>query len=79
MKLVMFELRERLEAGRSAQAQVLQWNGTAYARSGPIITLHDFVGEHGDTGDRGYCIESEVSGRWEVVSGLFSQEYRPIG
>lgn len=79
MKLVMFELLENLEAGQTAKAQVLQWTGTRYLRNGPVITLHDFVGEHGIAGDRGYCVQSDVSGLWEAVSGLFSQEFPRLG
>jgi hypothetical protein len=30
--------------------------------------VHDFVGEHGVVGDRGYCYLSDDSHRWEVTS-----------
>jgi hypothetical protein len=68
-----FELLENLGAGRSARAVLLKWNGQRYAPSGEKIEIHEFVGTHGDKGDRGYAFFSEESNRWEAVSGLFER------
>ncbi|MBS0266373.1 MAG: hypothetical protein JSS02_30865 [Planctomycetes bacterium] len=68
-----FELLEDLAPGRSARAVILKWNGQTYVRSPQIIELHDFIGTHGDRGDRGYMFLSDESGRWEVAAGLFEQ------
>ncbi|MBS0208715.1 MAG: hypothetical protein JSS27_07155 [Planctomycetes bacterium] len=72
-RLKPFELLEDLQPGRSAKAVLLQWDGQKYARSNQKVELHEFVGTHGDRGDRGYCFYSEDSGRWEAASGLFEQ------
>ena len=77
--LQLFELIEPLEAGGTARANLLLWGGSGYVPKGRPVTLHDFVGSHGLTGDRGYCFLSWDSNRWEVASGLFTQEYRRIG
>lgn len=76
--LQIFELLEPLEAGRSAQARLLVWDGDSHVPGRKVVTLYDYVGSHGHTGDRGYCIHSVVSQRYEVVSGLFAQEYRQV-
>ena len=75
----LFELLENLDAGRTAKARLLEWNGSTYLPTGPTIIIHEFVGEYGPCGDRGYCYRSPESGRWEVVSGLFAQAHRLIG
>jgi hypothetical protein len=68
-----FELLEDLSSGRSARAVLLEWNGDTYVRSKQVIVLHDFVGQHGDRGDRGYAFHSPESQRWEVACGLYEQ------
>lgn len=76
--LQIFELLERLDAGHSAQARLMVWDGENYVPSRKTVTLYDFVGAHGQAGDRGYCFHSGVSQRWEVVAGLLTQEYRQV-
>jgi len=76
--LRLFELIEPLEAGRSAKARLLKWDGTRYAPTGEEITVHDFAGSHGTAHDRGYAFQSDQSKRWEVLAGLFTQEYESI-
>jgi hypothetical protein len=67
----VFELIEALEAGKSAKARLLNWNGERYQPSGLIqVQVHDFVGESGAPGERGYCFLSNESHRWEVLCGL---------
>jgi hypothetical protein len=67
----IFQLLETLLAGSSAQARLLNWNGERYSASAyTTVTVHDFVGEHGAAGDRGYCYLSEDSHRWEVLGTL---------
>ena len=78
-ELKLFELLEDLDAGRFAKARLLSWNGATYLPNGPAVIIHEFVGEHGASGDRGYCYQSPASGRWEVVSGLFGQAHRLVG
>jgi hypothetical protein len=68
-----FELLEDLAPGRSARAVILKWDGKNYSRSNQVVQLHDFVGVHGDRGDRGYAFLSEESGQWEAAAGLFEQ------
>jgi len=68
-----FELLEDLGAGRSARAVLLKWNGKRYAPSGEQVQIFEFVGSHGDKGDRGYAFYSEESERWEAVCGLYEQ------
>jgi hypothetical protein len=68
-----FELFEDLEPRQKAPAVLLQWDGQKYVRSKEKIELYDFVGSHGNRGDRGYCFLSSGSNRWEAVSGLFEQ------
>lgn len=72
--LHLFELTEELESGRTAEARLLKWDGAKYILSRKTITIYDFVGSHGQVGDRGYCVQSVMSQQWEVVSGLFSQQ-----
>ena len=73
-----FELIEELETQRSAGARLLRWTGDDYVPGGNSINVHDFVGNHGAAGDRGYAVFCEESKLWEVISGLFSQEYRKV-
>jgi hypothetical protein len=68
-----FELLEDLRPGQSAKAVLLRWDGGKYVRSDNHIDLNEFVGTHGDRGDRGYCFYSDESKRWEAASGLFEQ------
>ena len=68
-----FELLEDLVPGGSASAVLVRWNGKGYMRGHEEVVLHDFIGGHGNRGDRGYAFQSPESGRWEVVSGLFEQ------
>jgi hypothetical protein len=68
-----FELLEDLEPGKKANAALLRWDGQRYVRSNEKIELHEFVGTHGNRGDRGYCFFSSDSKRWEAVSGLYEQ------
>ncbi|REK18874.1 MAG: hypothetical protein DWQ37_03460 [Planctomycetota bacterium] len=77
--LRVFELLEPLEPLRSAKAVLLVWNEMHYVvHDGEEVELHDFVGEHGEKGDRGYCHLSDESGRWEVITGLFCQPYPKV-
>ena len=68
-----FELLEDLNSGRTARAALLEWNGHQYVRSRQIVEVCDFVGLHGDRGDRGYMYYSPESQRWEVTGGLYEQ------
>jgi len=70
MSLQMFELVEPLVEERSARARLLKWNGSTYVPTEDLVTVHDYIGGHGFTRDRGYCFWSEVSERWEVVLGV---------
>lgn len=76
--LRIFQLMDSLEAGRQAPAVLLAWDGVRYMPSETAIELFDFVGQHGQRGDRGYCALSPQSGLWEVVSGLYSQDARQV-
>jgi hypothetical protein len=76
--LQLFELMEQLEAGRTAQARLLVWDGKSYVPSRKVVTLFDYVGSHGLPGDRGYCFQSGMSQHWEVVSGLSPHVYRQM-
>ena len=80
-QIQLFELLESLEAGRSAQARLLVWDAASgnYISSRKVITLYDFVGGHGTTGDRGYCFQNGSSMRWEALCGIEAQEHRPFG
>lgn len=69
----MFELLEDLRPSGTAKAVLLKWDGEKYVRSNQKIELNEFVGTHGDRGDRGYCFYSDDSKRWEAASGLFEQ------
>ncbi|HEY1599138.1 MAG TPA: hypothetical protein VGG64_06020 [Pirellulales bacterium] len=67
----VFELVEVLEAGKSAKARLLNWNGERYQPSAFVqVQVHDYVGESGVPGDCGYCFLSNESHRWEVLCGL---------
>jgi hypothetical protein len=67
----VFELIEVLEAGKSAKARLLNWNGERYQSTSFVqVQVHDFVGESGVPGERGYCFLSNESHRWEVLCGL---------
>lgn len=44
VELKMFELVDTLEAGGSAQALLLKWNGKTYVPFGAMVTLHEYVG-----------------------------------
>ncbi|HEY4309254.1 MAG TPA: hypothetical protein VGN12_07360 [Pirellulales bacterium] len=67
----IFELLEELIADSSARARLLRWSGREYSSASLLtVTVHDFVGEHGVRGDRGYCFFSEDSQRWEVLGTL---------
>jgi len=67
----IFELCEPLVAGGSARARLMNWRGGTYAPSAfATVIVHDFVGESGMPGDRGYCYLSDDSQRWEVLGSL---------
>lgn len=66
-----FELIDNLEAYGTARAVLMKFNGSTYVRSAEQITVQDFIGSHGDRGDRGYTFFSTESNRWEVAAGLF--------
>lgn len=70
MSFQMFELVEPLVEERSARARLLMWNGTTYVPSDELVTVHDYIGGHGFTRDRGYCFWSDDSKRWEVLLGV---------
>lgn len=78
MNMRLFELIEPLEAGRSAEARLLKWDGSKYSPTAEKVTVHDFVGGHGTAQDRGYAFFSDQSKCWEVLSGLFTQDYESI-
>lgn len=69
----MFELREELTPYRSARAVLLKFNGFEYVPTREEVRVHEFVGCHGDKGDRGYAFLSQQSELWEVACGLFQQ------
>ena len=71
--LRIFELLENLLPEGEASAVLLEWSGKSYIASRKTIELHEFVGTHGNRGDRGYCFFSPQSKRWETVSGLYQQ------
>ncbi len=71
--LHIFELIDELEEGRTASARLLRWDGKTYVPSNKTVTIYDYVGSHGQPGDRGYCVQSVMSQQWEVVCGLFPQ------
>lgn len=79
MELKLFELIETLEAGGAAKARLLKWNGSTYVPFGAPVELHEYVGQYGAAGDRGYCFLSPESGNWEAISGLFGQKHRLVG
>lgn len=68
-----FELLSDLPPGGHARAALLEWTGQGYVKSNTEIEVHEFVNQHGRTGDRGYAYRSPESGCWEVLSGLFEQ------
>ncbi len=77
MVLRMFKLIDSLEAGKSARARLYRWNGERYIDDFDVIHVHDYIGECGGRGDRGYCYFSEISRRWEVLRGLLSTAHQP--
>jgi hypothetical protein len=77
--LKQFELLEDLRPGDRARAVLMTWNGQRYVRSHETIEVIDFVGQHGNAGDRGYAFLSPESGRWEVACGLYEQVMSGIG
>jgi hypothetical protein len=78
MNLHLFELIDPLEAGRTAEARLLKWDGEKYVPSAEMITVRDFVGSHGKAGDRGSTFLSDQSKCWEVLSGLRTQDDESI-
>jgi hypothetical protein len=73
----IFQLLETLTPGSSARARLLNWNGEGYTSNAfNTVTVHDFVGEHGSAGDRGYCYLSDDSHRWEVLGTLADRGLR---
>ena len=74
-----FELLDDLREGESAPAVLLKWNGQRYVRTAEKVEIFDFVGQHGDRGDRGYGFLSPESGKWEVTSGLNEQSRFGVG
>lgn len=76
----LFELDEPLVTGSHARARLLKWNGERYVPSRfDVITVHDFVGGEGEPGDRGYCVLSEDSHRWEFLGGLQPRQVTGTG
>ena len=71
-----YQLLEDLRPGRSAKAALLRWDAKQerYITTKEQIEIFEFVGTHGDKGDRGYGYLSPDSGRWETVSGLYEQQ-----
>ncbi len=78
MKTRVFELFNELEAGHSARARLLKWDGRQYVPSNEEIVLHDVIGRHGIVHDRGYAALSEESHQWEVIGGLCAHEGRDL-
>jgi hypothetical protein len=76
--LRMFKLVESLEAGRSARAQLLNWDGERYVEENLEVLVFDYIGETGLRGERGYCFFSEISERWEVLNGLLAVSRQPM-
>ncbi len=74
----LFELVDELEAGRSALARLLKWDGQKYVPSGEEIVLHDVIGMHGVLHDRGYAVLSGESNQWEVVGGLCAPDFHYV-
>jgi hypothetical protein len=69
----VFQLLEDLEPFRSARANLLRYNGKDYVLTGEVVRVHEYLGSHGDRGDRGYAFLSTESELWEVASGVFQQ------
>jgi hypothetical protein len=75
----IFELLEELVPGGCARARMLNWNGREYVPSTfASLKVHDFVGEHGIVGDRGYCYMSEDSNRWEVLGTMVDSRVHSV-
>jgi hypothetical protein len=74
----MFELIDPLEAGKSARAKLMEWDGERYVHEPQSVRVHDFIGAFGCRGHRGYCFLSNDSERWEVDCGLLSQAHQPM-
>lgn len=76
-----FELLEDLRPSSGARAILLIWNGQEYIRSHDQIVVFDFVGKHGDRGERGYAHFSSDSNRWELIGGLYEpySSWMPTG
>lgn len=63
-----FELLEELKPSGTAKAVLLRWDGNHYIPTNDQIVLFEFVGNHGETGDRGYACFSGESRCWEAMS-----------
>ena len=79
MKLVMFELFEKLDAGQTAKAYLLQWNGRRVCVTGPTIILHDFVANTGSPETAAIAFSQKYLASGGRVSGLFTQECSRLG
>jgi hypothetical protein len=63
-----FELTEPIAAGGSASAELVAWNGSAWATTGESIAVYDSLDMFGgDTGARGMAVWCADSQRWEIL------------
>ncbi len=63
-----FELSAALSPGGSATAELVAWNGSAWATTGESIAVYDSLDMFGgDAGARGLIVWSADSQRWEVT------------
>ncbi|MEX2187515.1 MAG: hypothetical protein WD875_12005 [Pirellulales bacterium] len=63
-----FELTGTLSPGGSATAELVAWNGSAWATTGDSITVYDSLAMFGGgAGARGLIVWSADSQRWEII------------
>ncbi len=67
--LLRVELSEALSQGGSADATIVEWNGSAWVATGGTVTIYDSLNRFsGTTGDRYWVVLGADSARWEIVS-----------
>lgn len=63
-----FALKSSLAVNGSAEAYIRKWNGTAYASTTDVFTVHDACNTfYGSAGAFGYAIHMHDVDRWEVI------------
>lgn len=71
--LIRFELTETLELGDEADAEIVTWDGAAYAKNGVEIVVKDFTANPGSwqgvSGYQGWCLlpKDNDDGKYEIV------------